>query len=81
MWSGVSSVYGTPLGLIAKWPASRSTPETLPKVPVTRPLDASSRLAAHTDSFKSTGLMTAVLRGATMSRGWQRDWSTVPLGS
>ncbi len=45
MWSGVCSSYGTPLGLITKTPASRSTPETFPNVPCTRPLPANSLLA------------------------------------
>ena len=45
MCSGFSSSYGTPLGLMAMRPAARSTPDTFPNVPITRPLRASAMFA------------------------------------
>src|SRR6186997_2240226 len=48
--SGLRSWYGTPLGLIAKTPASKSAIDRLPNVPVTSPVDASSRLARQARS-------------------------------
>src|SRR4029079_13300740 len=46
----VSFSYGTPLGLIMKTPALRSTADTLPNVPRTRPDSASRRLARYAAS-------------------------------
>src|SRR5512138_3680219 len=50
MCFAVSSRYGTPLGLIIITPARRSTAETLPKVPMTRPVSARRLFARNTAS-------------------------------
>src|SRR5262249_33545746 len=50
MCFGVNSRYGTPLGLIIITPARRSTADTLPKVPITRPVSARRRLARKATS-------------------------------
>src|SRR5262245_32358251 len=50
--SGLGPWGGTPLGLLAKTPASRSAIDSFPNVPMTRPVDASSRLARQHRSLR-----------------------------
>ena len=54
--SGPSASYGTPLGLIAITPASRSAALAFPKVSTTRPASTSARFAATTRSRSSSNM-------------------------
>src|ERR1035437_4703518 len=53
MSCGVSSSYGTPLGLITMTPEARSTPLAFPNERVTSPARTSAWLACQTDSRRS----------------------------